>query len=757
MTRRSVHPWLLPLMTLGLAAGILIGRSTNNCMPALAALLLCSTGAFLSTGRLRCFSLCMAALCAGCCVSWRAYHPALPAEGAYTLTGIVTEAPEMRENGQVQTVLSNIRANGQPLHTSAYWTFYLDEDETLPAFFAAGSTVSFQGRIYHPSGASIPGGFDFREYLLQRGMTIGLYGADELTRSGERFSLSGLPAALQQTLSQRLMDVMGPEAGGYAAAMLLGLRDFIPQEDQDAFRQLGISHILAVSGYHVGVLVMLISSIARRCGLSRRGRLMICVPLLCGYCLLTGAAAPVIRASLLLALRETGKLRHRQNLSLHLICASACLQLLLSPASLTSVSFQLSYSAMLGLTLITPTFEHALRIRRPFLRKMWQLASASLGVQLGILPVQLWWFAETPLLSVLLNTVVLSLAGYLLALYWAVLFLLPIPLISQAVGTLAAWITQPVLRAIRTLGHLPGMTLWTGRPDPVSMAGLLLIAAACLWLFPPQRPRLRRFLLLTGAALSAFLLIPFPHTETTYMQFSVGDADAAVLHDRDRVIVIDTGTQGSGLADWLYTRRMSVDALILTHLHEDHAGGAVDLLDRGIPIRAVYLPADAELAEIDPGMPELMMRLRLAGADIHYLSRGDTIAIPSGQFTTLWPAPGRPAGQDANHSSLALLAEVRGVTMLLTGDLTGRYEHYTAVPADLLKAAHHGSAESTLPDYLETVNPQAILLSTGSGNRVEDFAARVGSYPIHNTYDAGTLILRFDEGSVRIYQSNRSE
>lgn len=757
MTKPNAHPWLLPMMTLAMMAGILIGRSVGSCFPALAALLLCSTGAILARDRLRCLCICLAVLCVGCCVSWRAYHPTLPPEGAYALTGVVTEIPEVRENGQVQTVLSNIEANGQPLRTKAYWTFYLDEGEALPGFLSAGASVTFQGRIYHPSGASIPGGFDFREYLLQRGMTIGVYGADELAQGGNRFSFAGLPAMLQQKLSQRLMAVMGPEAGGYAAAMLLGQRDFIPLEDREAFRQLGISHILAVSGYHVGVLVMLIGALAQRCGLSRRWRLALYVPLLGGYCLLTGAAAPVIRASLLLALRESGKLRHRQNLPLHLLCASACLQLLFSPASLTSVSFQLSYGAMLGLVLIAPTLEHALRIRKPFLRKIWQLTSASLGVQLGILPVQLWWFAETPLLSVVINVFVLSLAGYLLALYWAVLILLPIPLISQAIGTLAAWVTKPVLYAIRTIGHLPGMTLWTGRPDPVSLAGMALITIACLWLLPHGRPRLRRFLLLTGSALTAFMLIPFPHTETTYLQFSVGDADAAVLHDRDQVIVIDAGTQGSGLADWLYTRRMSVDALILTHLHEDHAGGAIDLLDRGIPIRTVYLPGDAEQAEIDPGMPELLERLRSSGVEIRYLFRGDTVGIPSGQLTTLWPVPGRPAGQDANHGSLTLLAEVRGVTLLLTGDLTGRYEHYTAVPADLLKAAHHGSAESTLPGYLEAVDPQAILLSTGSAERVEDFSARVGDYPIHNTNNAGTLILRFDEGSIRMYQTNRSE
>lgn len=757
MTKRSAHPWLLPLMTIALMAGVLIGRSAGSCVPALAALLLSAAGAILARDRLRSLCICLAALCAGCCVSWRAYHPELPPEGAYALTGVVTETPEVRENGQVQTVLSSVKANGKSLKTKAYWTFYLDEGEALPDFLTAGASVSFQGRIYHPSGASIPGGFDFREYLLQRGMTIGAYGADSLTLTSIKPALTGLPAALQQRLSQRLMDVMGPEAGAYAAAMLLGLRDFIPQEDQEAFRLLGISHILAVSGYHVSVLVLLAGGLARRAGLSRRGRLIMYIPLLGGYTLLTGAAAPVIRASFLLALRETGRLRHRQNLPLHLLCASACLQLLFTPTALTSVSFQLSYSAMLGLVLIAPTLERAVRIRRSFLRKVWKLVSASLGVQLGILPMQLWWFAETPLLSILINTVVLSAAGYLLALYWFVLFALPVPLLAKGAGALAAWITKPILHGIRTLGSLPGMTLWTGRPDPVSLLGLALLIAGCTWLLPASRPRLRRFLLLTGAALSAFMLIPFPHTETTYMQFSVGDADAAVLHDRDQVIVIDTGTQGSGLADWLYTRRMSVDVLILTHLHSDHAGGAADLLDQGIPIGTVYLPDGAEQAEIDPGMPELMARLRASGAQVRYLTRGDTIPLPSGRLLTLWPAPQRPAGQDANHSSLTLLMEVRGFTLLLTGDLTGRYEQYTAVPADLLKAAHHGSAESTLPGFLEAVSPQAILLSTGSADRVTDFSARVDDYPVLNTNDSGTLTLRFDEGSVRIYQSNRSE
>ena len=257
----------------------------------------------------------LAASALGALLGWQAYHPPLPEERNYQVHGTIAQELHLREDGQIQTVLANVTLDGSPAGR-AYWTFYLDEDELPPEWLIPGTHVELTAKVYHPEGQVNPGGFDFQEYLLQRGVTYGLYGSTELRPGTSEFSLAGFFAASRHHLATRLMAVMGEDAGAYAAAMLLGTRDFIPEDDRAAFNDLGIAHILSVSGFHVGVLAGVMLLLLRPLPLARPWRLAIEALLLTGYCLLTGGNAPVIRASLLLLWRELTRIRHRQMLPL---------------------------------------------------------------------------------------------------------------------------------------------------------------------------------------------------------------------------------------------------------------------------------------------------------------------------------------------------------------------------------------------------------------------------------------------------------
>jgi competence protein ComEC len=107
-------------------------------------------------------------------------------------------------------------------------------------------------------------------------------------------------------------------------------------------------------------------------------------------------------------------------------------------------------------------------------------------------------------------------------------------------------------------------------------------------------------------------------------------------------------------------------------------------------------------------------------------------------------------GQEANQYSLASFFSLRGVSLLEMGDLSGIYEKYAAVPADLLKAAHHGSPSSTGPEFLAAVNPRAILLSCRGLARYDEFRGRTGTAPVFSTTVSGALTLRFDDNSVTV-------
>ena len=123
------------------------------------------------------------------------------------------------------------------------------------------------------------------------------------------------------------------------------------------------------------------------------------------------------------------------------------------------------------------------------------------------------------------------------------------------------------------------------------------------------------------------------------------------------------------------------------------------------------------------------------------------IPFPSGSLTVLWPENGKVRNaQDANHYSLVFRLVLKETVLLHTGDITGTYEDYCASPANILKAAHHGSAASTGKAFLETVSPDVVLLSCRSSSRLESFRKRIGDIPVYGTPESGAVTIRFEEG-----------
>jgi competence protein ComEC len=206
-------------------------------------------------------------------------------------------------------------------------------------------------------------------------------------------------------------------------------------------------------------------------------------------------------------------------------------------------------------------------------------------------------------------------------------------------------------------------------------------------------------------------------------------------------MVIDTGETGSEISAYLRARGRGIDALVLTHLHTDHAGGVEELLNEGISIRKAYIPEGAETALADAeGLRQLNL-LRAAGVPVDVLCAGDKLQMPRCSLTVLWPQEGkvRP-GQDANDSSLTGFLQMESVSLLQMGDLSGMYEKYAAPKADILKVAHHGSASSTGDDLLQASAPQMAILSCGG----------TGGLPSDQT------LQRIKENDIPLYRMDES-
>jgi competence protein ComEC len=207
----------------------------------------------------------------------------------------------------------------------------------------------------------------------------------------------------------------------------------------------------------------------------------------------------------------------------------------------------------------------------------------------------------------------------------------------------------------------------------------------------------------------------------------------------------------------LLTEGRDLDALILTHLHADHAGGVEAILDEGIRIGRVYLPADYELHGYGKDTLAVLDRLEAEGVPVATLAAGDTLRFHETTIDVLWPQRGRTReGVDPNDRSLAMLITLGGVRILGMGDNGTSYERYVASPADILKVGHHGSKDSSGETFLKTVNPAFAVVTVQSGttlpaqSTLERFLAQ--NIPVLRTDETGEITVVPSQTGYRVYR-----
>ena len=706
-------------------------------------------------GRRRTAAVLCCALFAGMGYAGIRAHPTLPPLGAYDqIEGVAAQDVALRKNGRAYGYLEQVRLQGESGETvlgRVYWTFVPDADTLLPR---EGQRVRFSGKLYAPQGQVNPYGGNFRLYLLQQGASAGVSGCKGLAvidhpGRGVRSFFYGL-----RSRGAALLESLYGENAALPQALLLGVRDELPEDLRRGFANAGVAHILSVSGLHVALLgYALLWPFRGRLGL--RGKALLLGGFLLFYCALLDFSAPVVRASILMECNLLRKRVRRASDPLTALSAAFVLILLFRPLDLFSAGFQLSFLAVLGMIGLLPGLERmARRLRHP----AWaQGLSVSLAASAGIALPAVTTFHQLSLIGLLLSPLAcLLMEGLLPAYALSLLAGIIWPAAGRALSLPLGYVTGWFTKAVQAVGDLPFAAVRLPTPPWFVMLALALSG----WIATRfvAMPRRRKGLLI-GVLLTAALAV-WPFTicrDVQYIQWAAGQADCALILDGRHTTLIDAGENGGDLADFLLSTGRRADTLILTHLHSDHFGGVETLLEERIPIGEVYLPQGAEKEETDAAGRELLQALRKQGVPIRFLAAGDTLETNRCRITALWPYAGAvPPGGSANRYSLTLLCELDGVRLLTTGDADGRYEQYAAADADVLKVAHHGSRQATGEAFLAAVSPSAALI-TGNGYsethphpQVLDRLAQAGVL-VYNTGEGGaiTLICRDGEAQIR--------
>lgn len=556
-------------------------------------------------------------------------------------------------------------------------------------------------------------------------------------REGLREAVEPLPAAAQ----------------GLVPGLAIGDDGRLPERTRDDMRATGLTHLTAVSGLHVSIVLLAALGLARRAGVRGYGLPAAAVVTIVGFAVLVGPQPSVLRASTMGLIGVLGLTAAGRKRALPALAAAVLVLLAVDPWLAMSVGFALSVLSTAGILVFVPVWRDAL----PWLpRPLAESVAVPLAAQVASMPVLVGFVSAVSLASVPANLLVApavapaTLLGVLAAICSPLL-----PPVATALSWLAAWPARWIALVAEQGAALPGAVLrWPDGPGSVA-ASVVLVLALVVGL-----PRLLRrpVVAAAGAAAAATVLVAapspgWPPDGWLLVGCRVGQGDAFVLDaGRGAAVVVDAGPDPEAVdrcLDDLGVER--VPLLVLTHYHEDHVGGVPGVLDGRRVAQVVASP----LEEPRDQAAAVAGWLDDAGVPLATAAAGERRAAGSLEMTVLWPSAiigeGEPA---ANDASVVLDVVSDGVRMLLAGDVeppaqAALRRARPRLRADVLKVPHHGS-RSQDDALLTGLGARVALIGVGEDNRHGHPAPAT----IELLEDAGMSVWRTDtDGAVAVVRT----
>lgn len=727
-------------------------------------------------------AIALCALCLGIMHTHQALTPIVPQAGKYEISGYVYGDANIKDDGRITFTLADLSLDGNMQKGRAYCSVYVNGE--MPMLFD-GAAINFDGRVYLPDGKSGEPHFDFRIWMLQNNTSFGIASSNEIsiTNTPETAPYKDWASRLRHVFSDALTATMGDHSR-MAMAMLFSDRDGLAEDENEAFRTLGIAHVLSVSGLHVGLIGGLFVLLLKKRRLAPKLQPPLIALFLAFYCALTGFSAASVRAAIMFFLYTTASALLLTPDPLAILSIAMLLVLILNPLQAHSIGFIMSFSAVASIVLLVPVFLRIISNKRkppktPPSDALWMrikiflfgppktrgtTLATSLAAQIGVLIPTATAFHSLPLYGVLINLFIVPYMGILLPVYLFTLVLSPVPFIGAAAGSVASLMSDWLLWAIKLLAMLPYASIRVPSIPPVSIFGaMLVILIVSRRTYAPFLHKLCAIVLICAVAITGTLAtMPEP---LRYIQLAVEQADAALLIDHDQTIAIDVGDDGRAVSDYLLDEGRDLDALYITHLHLDHALGIHELIASGIKIKQIYLPTKAAQQGLSEESLALHAELQNLGIPITELAAGDQLRYNDTVIDVLWPnASTTRTGHDANDMPLVMSLTFGGYTILCTSDLSGIYEPYATKPCDVLKVAHHGSAKSTFDTFLDYANPQVAMITCTSGSQslpAPSTLERLSNHaiPVLRTDVDGDITITIKDGQLRVtpYKVRKSD
>lgn len=604
--------------------------------------------------------------------------------------------------------------------------------------------VYITGEVSIPKERSNPGTFDYRRYLKSIGIRC-IITAENI----ENVKKAGGIAALLKSAKCRTADIFESALGDDSAVvmgLLFGETSGIDEDIIETFRRGGTAHVLAVSGLHLGLLYSFL------CRFKRKKRSIpadIAIVLtLSAYTALAGFTASVVRACLMIFIHIAGNHLNRRYDLISSTCVSMIIILAVNPMQIYSAGFQMSFLAVITLGIMIPLIQ----------KKIKGILLPMIAVQTGMVPYTMYVFNYVSLTSVISNIPVYFIAAAMIPAGISVIAFCWLPVIAKPAAMITGLFVKLLLWC-NDFTYMGGVFTFD-----VASPSVIFLAVYYIFIFymcseAGQIALIRRnykkiaavfaAAVICGAGCSVYLSDGFEKTDMVFVD--VGQGDCLHIKAGGKNLLIDGGGSfnynvgKSTLKPYLLKNGVTkIDMAIATHLHTDHYQGLKELSQ-------TYRIKKLGVYEAN-SVNENHLKKEFKTDEILYLAAGDVINMGRNvSVEVLSPDRGNPLDEkDENKNSLVLRVNVKGSSVLMTGDIDEKGEKTliadTDIKADILKIAHHGSRYSSCEKFIAVAAPKIAVIQVGKntyGHPSEEVIKRLEEHKI-------TVLRNDEQGAVGI-------
>lgn len=451
-----------------------------------------------------------------------------------------------------------------------------------------GREVVLSGKLNIPKGKTNPGGFDYRSYLSHSGVSATIFAIDrnihpKSTVKGNMLVKAGL--YLRGRIVRVIERSLPPQQAGLLNGMLIGYREGLSEEVQEAFSQSGLTHLMAVSGANVAFIMFPLIFVFKKLRLRQNLSNTIIIGVLVLFTFITGFEPSVLRAVIMAIVILVGQIIKRETEVFTSIAFAAIVLLLYNPGSLFNIGFQLSFTATISLVLFYKNIKKMLNFSMvpEFIT---DVLSATLAAQLGVLPVTVFYFNKISLVSILSNLIVvpvvefITILGSLMAILGQVHIVFSI-LIGYCNNTLLSF----VLFVTKVTAELPFSAVTVSTPSIALIIIYYIGILYFLWYKPKYKVKLQyKYYAIAGIVTLMLVLVNvFLPKGLEVVFLDVGQGDSAFIRtQRGKTVLIDGGPDNVGeniLIPFLLDYGVSkIDLVVVTHGHDDHMQGLIPVL-----------------------------------------------------------------------------------------------------------------------------------------------------------------------------------